>query len=487
MTMRRSTSALPLLAALALLVPAAPAAAVDCDQTFTDSRGLEWDTDYTAGLYSPSAQGYEYMDPMFARDYGSEYEANGDLDENCVLEDGGRELRYPAVMIGDLEVSPTIYVPSGDPAFTRHLLILRNPNAEPAALQPVFNGYTEYSGDTRVRSSSSGDQTGTPADDWMVLYNSADGTDPHLGLLWNFGSGDRRRSASEIYDYDDRFTTPFPPFDDGDNDPQFGFGRIVVPPGGAAAVMIAGVHRDSAGDAEAAARELQAAPESLLSGISDDEKRILLNVGLPDRDVDGLANGSDNCPDAVNPDQGNLDGDAQGDACDADADGDGLDAATEAARGTDPRRADTDGDGKVDGIDACPLTAGLGADGCPRFDTPPPAPDTAGPGVTIRRLGARMRLRAFRRGVPCVVDLTEAAAVTCRLIARARRVARVAAAGDLELASRALPLAAGRRSARLRPRRGLIRQRRFRATLQVVATDAAGNRTTRTKRFRVRP
>jgi hypothetical protein len=106
--------------------------------------------------------------------------------------------------------------------------------------------------------------------------------------------------------------------------------------------------------------------------------------------------------------------------------------------------------------------------------------------VTIRRIGARMRLRAFRRGVPCVVDLTEAAAVVCRLLVRARRVARIAAAGDLELARRSLPLAAGRRSVRLRPRRSLIRQRRFRATLRVTAVDAAGNRSVATKRFRVR-
>ena len=97
-----------------------------------------------------------------------------------------------------------------------------------------------------------------------------------------------------------------------------------------------------------------------------------------------------------------------------------------------------------------------------------------------------MKLKAFRRGVPCVVDVTEAATVLCRLLVRATRVARVAAAGDLEVAARSLPLAAGRRSVRLKPKRGLIRQRRFRATLQVTVTDAAGNRSTKSRRFRVR-
>jgi hypothetical protein len=486
MTMRRFISALPLLTALALLVPAAPAAAVDCNQVLTDGEGIEWDIDDASGNLATNADAYGYLYVMFDREFDVMYEADEGNDQNCAFEDADRELRFPAMMIGDLEVSVTVYIPSGDPAFQRHIVFLRNPSAEPAALGPIFTAYAEFN-QTRVQASSSGDQAGTPADDWIVLRNDEDNTDPHLAFVWNFGSADRRASATEMFDLGESYSSPLEPFDGDDDDPTFGFGRTVVPPGATVAFMVAGLTRGAAADAENAARELQAASDSLLAGISDDEKRILLNVGLPDRDVDGLANGADNCPDAVNPDQANLDGDGQGDACDADVDGDGLDAATEAARGTDPRRADTDGDGKVDAIDVCALKPGLGADGCPRFEDLPPAPDAAAPGMTIRRLGARMRLRAFRRGVPCVVDLTEAAAVQCRLLVRAIRGVRIAAAGDLEVASRSLPLAAGRRSARLRPRRGLIRQRRFRATLQVIATDAAGNRATRTKRFRVRP
>ncbi len=82
-----------------------------------------------------------------------------------------------------------------------------------------------------------------------------------------------------------------------------------------------------------------------------------------DDDGDGRNDPVDNCLLTPNGDQADLDGDGQGDACDADVDGDGLDAAAEAAKGTDARKRDTDGDGVLDHNDPCPVAAGQG--GCP--------------------------------------------------------------------------------------------------------------------------
>lgn len=39
-------------------------------------------------------------------------------------------------------------------------------------------------------------------------------------------------------------------------------------------------------------------------------------ASLPDRDGDGVPDGTDNCPDRMNPDQDDRDGDHAGDACD---------------------------------------------------------------------------------------------------------------------------------------------------------------------------
>jgi alpha-tubulin suppressor-like RCC1 family protein len=52
----------------------------------------------------------------------------------------------------------------------------------------------------------------------------------------------------------------------------------------------------------------------------------LIPTQIIDTDDDGVVDCADNCPTVYNPDQGNLDGDSLGDACDCDADGDGYDS-----------------------------------------------------------------------------------------------------------------------------------------------------------------
>ncbi|HEX8123878.1 MAG TPA: thrombospondin type 3 repeat-containing protein [Solirubrobacteraceae bacterium] len=481
----RSLLAFVAVAAAAALAPVTASAVTCSPTTLTDSDGVDWQTSQYLSASTTNRTALAYASPYFDDDYAVYYYAGAELADRCSLEDGDRELRFPALMLGDLEVSGTVYVPSGPPAFMRVLVLLHNPHGEPAALAPrMYGNFAWPKPDSAMVTSSNGDAEATAADDWLVAHNAADATDPALALLWNFGT-DRRRSANGVFDYDDRFVNPPPAFTSGHNEPQARFDRTVVPAGGTVAYMWAALTRAGDEATTTAARELQAAPDALLAGLSDEEKRMLQNVGLADADVDGIAAG-DNCRFAVNPDQANLDGDAQGDACDDDGDGDGVADATEAARGTDPRKADTDGDGRRDDVDTCPLKAGSGPDGCARSDAPPLAPDTTKPGFTIEGVKKSMKRKAFLRGVPCVIVLDEAAAVTCRLLARATRVARLAKAGELELASRSLALGAGRRSARLKPRRSLIRQRRFRATLQVTATDAAGNRTTKAQTFRVK-
>jgi hypothetical protein len=62
--------------------------------------------------------------------------------------------------------------------------------------------------------------------------------------------------------------------------------------------------------------------EAAGNGVSVDFNGVCGTEG--DRDGDGVPDAADNCPDAPNPDQSDLDRDGAGDLCDHDADGDGF-------------------------------------------------------------------------------------------------------------------------------------------------------------------
>jgi hypothetical protein len=189
----------------------------------------------------------------------------------------------------------------------------------------------------------------------------------------------------------------------------------------------------------------------------------------------------DNCPLVSGDNQADLDGDGLGDACDADIDGDGVSNAAEQARGTDPRHADSDGDAIGDGADACPTLAGPAPSGCPAR-----AIDGSAPTITLRGPPRRVTRKRFFNGISSRISVSEPASLDVVLLGRARS-ARVARTGDVVLAERHLGRSGRTRSVQLKPARRLVGpRRRFSVRLRVTATDAAGNRRTRTKTISVR-
>jgi hypothetical protein len=135
-----------------------------------------------------------------------------------------------------------------------------------------------------------------------------------------------------------------------------------------------------------------------------------------DTDGDGVDDFEDNCPLVANLDQADLDGDGEGDVCDADIDGDGTPNVDDAFPYDPSEDADTDGDGIGDNGDNCPEVSNPGqedsdgdgaGDACDASAVLARARsiDSAGNGVTIARL-----LDTNGDGIPSSGDTVEAGA-----------------------------------------------------------------------------
>jgi len=218
-----------------------------------------------------------------------------------------------------------------------------------------------------------------------------------------------------------------------------------------------------------------------------------------DSDGDGHFDDDDNCPRDANPDQADLNGDDQGDACDRDDDGDRYDDGFDNCPVVyNPDQADADADKLGSACDAAELIAGPsgagpgtpGPAGAPAPGTPGGAADARAPSVTV---GVQRRQRLSDAGPSLVVTAScseactlEAVVSASALAARRARVGRaraVLARGSWSLAAAGRTYVFARWTStarRLRAGRNLV------ATLQLSATDAAGNRSRQSRRIELR-
>jgi hypothetical protein len=495
---RRSCTALALACAGLLTAGGySPAAAVPCSTVLTDAVGNGW-SQTGGGILAVPAGALAFSAVAQPALNGLPPTLLSTTPADCEPKLDNRELvSGPQALGPSVTVARRFYVPTETPAFVRVVDTWKNVSAGPVSIEPLVA--TLGVPGAVWRQTSSGDALVAPADDWVVLADTAPGVTPTLPVaaeIWS-GPGATRRASG----FFNTAAIPLTPWTSGTVGHLVAYQPLTLAAGESRSIMSLYTFRPASdaglSAAQTDAASLLASPERVFTGISLADQAKLVNWGPLDSDQDGLLQGDDNCPIVPNPDQKDTDGDGQGDACDADDDGDGLPDAVEALLGTNPLVADTDGDGLIDSADSCQKIAAATADGCPAASTPqapgvPQAPagekpaDRTAPACAISGVKKTIKRKAFLKGVAATITCDEPATVDGELLGSARSV-RLAASFNLTLGTKSLGLGGGSRKLTINPSKRLVgKARKLTVQLRVTAIDASGNRTRKTQTIKVK-
>jgi hypothetical protein len=129
---------------------------------------------------------------------------------------------------------------------------------------------------------------------------------------------------------------------------------------------------------------------------------------------------------------------------------------------------------------------GGGGGGTPQPPAPgPAAADTKAPAITLTGVPKKLKLRSLLKGVTVKVATDEPSVLGVKALGSTSK-ATLARSFNLTLAQATRPLAGGSRSVKLKPSKKLVgKARRFSVQVEVVATDAAGNRSTKRATIKV--
>lgn len=261
--------------------------------------------------------------------------------------EGRREWRLGPVAQGELQVTRKVFVPTDD-GFVRFLDLYENATAADVELEAnVFNNLDSEL-QTSVVTTSSGDGVFDLADRYLVTDDADGAGDPPVALV--FGGTTAALRPAEVFNNAPADTVSFTY-------------RTTVPAGDQVALLYFATIQPDRLTASTQAATLETLPESVLTGLSTQEREAVANfVPFPDGDRDGIPDADETTTDPADPDS---DGDGVPDGVEVrlgtdpnivdgalDSDGDGVGNATEVTAGTDPGNPDTDGDGLSDGAEA---------------------------------------------------------------------------------------------------------------------------------------
>ncbi|HEX7679926.1 MAG TPA: IPTL-CTERM sorting domain-containing protein [Thermoanaerobaculia bacterium] len=156
-----------------------------------------------------------------------------------------RQVQYPAKTIGGLSVTRKVFVPTND-RFIRWMNFFTNTTGSPITFTTISSNNLGSDSNTRIVTTSSGDNVATTADTWVTSFQNYSGntsTDPRIGhVLWGPGA------ATPISNIN---------FVDGDDNPFWAY-SITLAPGQTKAILnfATGQGTKAAANAQAAALDL---------------------------------------------------------------------------------------------------------------------------------------------------------------------------------------------------------------------------------------
>jgi hypothetical protein len=190
----------------------------------------------------------------------------------CKRSLGGQQITFPSSDIGDIRVTPSLYVDRRK-AFGREVVTLGNTSTSAATVDFVFDGELGSDADTKIFRTSSGDKVVSGADAWSVSCEDgaddgcakSDREDPELANNWERRGSKGESADAVVLDDTDVFDVRF--------------NNVKIPAGKRISFMIVATLARNAKAALDAAKRVNGDPRGygLFRGMSRGEQRRVVN------------------------------------------------------------------------------------------------------------------------------------------------------------------------------------------------------------------